>query len=128
MLLDHIQLAIPEGGEERARSYFVDLLGMNGEPKPDSLASRGGCWFRLGSCVVHVGVDPEFVPQLKAHPAFVVTDVQDVAKRLIRAGHEVRWDPSVPGTNRFFTDDPFGNRIEFIAEGHGFSQHAGGAF
>lgn len=123
MLLDHVQLAMPEGGEARARSYFPDLLGMNEEPKAAQLASRGGCWFRLGSCVVHVGVDPDFVPQRKAHPAFAVADLEGVAERLIRAGHDVRWDSSVLGTNRFFTDDPFGNRIEFIADGHGFSQH-----
>jgi catechol 2,3-dioxygenase-like lactoylglutathione lyase family enzyme len=115
VIIDHVQLAMPAGGEPEARRFFVDLLGMSEEPKPPELARRGGCWFRLGACAVHVGVDPDFVPQRKAHPAFAVPDLNLLADRLSRAGHEVQWDSAIPGTARFYTSDPFGNRIEFMA-------------
>ncbi len=112
--IDHVQLAMPEGGEPEAREFFVGLLGMREEAKPAELAARGGCWFRLDTCTVHLGIDADFRPQRKAHPAFAVRDLGDLAERLTSADRDVRWDSSVPGTTRFFTDDPFGNRIEFI--------------
>jgi len=84
------------------------------EPKPASLQSRGGCWFRRGDCSVHVGIDLSFEPQKKAHPAFSVKDAAGLASRLEAAGHQVRWDDAIPGVERFYTEDPFGNRLEFI--------------
>lgn len=116
MHLDHIQLAMPPGAEDRARAFFVDLLGMIEEPKPESLRPTGGCWFHLGSCSVHLGVEDDFRPQRKAHPAFAVSDVDGLAERLSRSGSEVSWDRRIPGVKRFFTSDPFGNRIEFVRD------------
>lgn len=119
MRIDHIQLAAPAGAEDAARAFFVDLLGMEEEPKPPALRARGGCWFRSGDCSVHVGIDPSFAPQRKAHPAFMVDDLGGVAELLEAAGHVVAWDDRVPGTTRFYTEDPFGNRLEFVAPPHG---------
>lgn len=122
--LDHVQLAMPPGGEEKARAFFGGLLGMIEETKPAPLLARGGCWFRAGNVVVHVGVEPEFAPQKKAHPALCVRDVKTVAEKLFEAGYPVTRDNTVPDRRRFYTTDPFGNRIEFIQEGEGFSQRS----
>ena len=113
---------MPRGGEPRARRFFIDILGMSEEEKPEPLASRGGCWFRAGRCVVHVGVDSEFMPQRKAHPAFVVPDLDLLATRLSDAGHSVVWDDTASSRRRFYTADPFGNRLEFLRDGDGFAQ------
>ena len=125
MILDHVQLAMPPGQESEARGFFVGVLGMTEEDKPASLRARGGCWFRLGRCVLHVGVDPGFRPQRKAHPAFVASDLRALARRLESGGFEVAWDQEIAGVERFYTADPFGNRIEFIKEGQGLSQTGG---
>lgn len=114
MILDHVQLAMPEGGEEDARAFFVGLLGMAEEAKPPELEDRGGCWFRLGGCSVHMGVDPGFRPQRKAHPGLAVGELDELARRLDGAGHEVRWDSALPGRRRFYSSDPFGNRLELM--------------
>jgi len=124
LIIDHIQVAIPEGEEARAREFFVDVLGMMEEKKPAKLALRGGCWFRLGACVVHVGIDPEFRPQKKGHPTFAVTDLDGLAERFESAGFDVRWDSELEGVSRFYVADPFGNRLEFLADGHGLSQRS----
>jgi len=122
MKIDHIQLAMPETREEEAREFFTGLLGMVEEEKPYPLCERGGCWFREGSLILHVGVDPAFTPQTKAHPAFLVPDLAALAGKLNTAGHQVEWDKALPDRTRFYANDPFGNRIEFIQEGDGFSQ------
>jgi catechol 2,3-dioxygenase-like lactoylglutathione lyase family enzyme len=126
VLLDHVQLGMPAGREAEARSFFGEILGMNEEEKPENLRGRGGCWFRRGGCVVHLGVDPDFRPQGKAHPAFAVSDLQNLALRLEAAGFGVSWDQAIPGVVRFYTTDPFGNRLEFISEGQGLSQSYAG--
>lgn len=120
--LDHIQLAMPPGGEGRAREFWGELLGMTEEGKPEPLASRGGCWFRSGEIIVHIGVEKEFMPQRKAHPAFCVRDLDALARKLADAGYAVTPDEALPNRRRFYTTDPFGNRIEFIDEGDGFGQ------
>jgi len=122
MLLDHVQLAMPPGGEPQAVSFFVDLLGMTAVEKPEPLRSRGGCWFCCGATQVHIGVETGFLPQRKAHPAFCVTDLDALAISLAEAGAEVIWDNALTDRKRFYTADPFGNRIEFIQSGDGFSQ------
>ncbi len=122
MRLDHIQLAMPVGAEEAARGFFGGLLGMSEESKPAPLASRGGCWFRSGSVIVHLGVEADFRPQRKAHPAFCRGDLDALATRLIAAGYPVSWDKALPDRRRFYTADPFGNRIEFLRDGDGFGQ------
>lgn len=112
--LDHVQIAIPRGGEATARRFYGDLLGMTELPKPPALAARGGCWFTSGSAVLHLGVEEPFQPARKAHPAFLVTDLDSLAATLTAQGHDVTHaDGERPGIRRFHTFDPFGNRIEF---------------
>lgn len=111
--LDHIQLAIPVGGEDKARRFFLDLLGMKEVPKPSSL-SPNGCWFTAGSVNLHIGIEADFKPALKAHPAFVVDNFDALRRALTSAGHPMKTDKPLPGVERFFTEDPFGNRIEII--------------
>lgn len=111
--IDHIQLAIPEGGEDAARSFFGDLLGMREVPKPANL-SPGGCWFESGAVSLHIGVDPDFRPARKAHPALLVDDLTSLREVLDGAGHDTHEDKPVEGYRRFFTHDPFGNRVEIM--------------
>ncbi|MCF3652447.1 hypothetical protein [Synoicihabitans lomoniglobus] len=120
--LDHIQLAMPPEQEDRARTFFVGLLGMTEETKPEPLAARGGCWFRSGPTIVHVGVESNFGPQGKAHPAFCVSDLATLAERLRTASLPVQPDTALPDRRRIYTTDPFGNRLEFIQDGDGFGQ------
>ncbi|NNC74120.1 MAG: glyoxalase [Acidimicrobiia bacterium] len=116
--LDHVQLACPPGGEELARRFYGDLLGMSEIAKPPELAKRGGCWFRRDSLEVHVGVDDPFTPATKAHPGIAVPDLDELSASLEAAGHTVVWDrgQTIPGRDRLHTNDPFGNRIEFIQD------------
>ena len=115
--LDHIQIAIPEGGEDSARAFYCTLLGMHEVPKPANL-SPSGCWFERGSVSLHIGVDPDFTPARKAHPALLVDDLAAHRARLEAAGCETRDDKPVEGYARFFTFDPFGNRIELMQRVH----------
>lgn len=120
--LDHVQLAMPPGEEETARVFYGSLLGLPEVAKPAGLAGRGGCWFENDGAIVHLGVQQNFVPAAKAHPAFIVTDLDALAGRLAAAGYKVVWDDALPGRKRFHTFDPFGNRLEFMQNGDGFSQ------
>ena len=112
--VQHVQLAIPVGGEERARDYWVRVLGFDEVPKPPLLAARGGCWFRGTQVEMHMGIEEPFVPARKAHPAILVLGLDALAEHLSQTGAQVRWSAEVPGTRRFHTDDPIGNRLEFI--------------
>ncbi len=113
--IDHVQLAIPVGSEDRAREFYVGVLGLTEVAKPPVMAARGGAWFEAGATVVHVGADPEFVPARKAHPALLVAGLEAF---VARSGLDVRWSDEIPGTVRCHVDDPFGNRIELVdAEG-----------
>jgi len=114
--IDHVQLAIPAGGEERARSFYGGLLGMIEVAKPLELANRGGCWFASGEVQIHLGVAEDFQPAKKAHPALRCTDYDALLARLQAAGAEVREDNNIPGLRRCHIADPFGNRIELIRE------------
>lgn len=112
--LDHVQVAIPVGSETTAREYYGGVLGMQEIPKPPALARRGGCWFASGSAVLHLGVEDPFVPAKKAHPAFLVTDLDALATTLQQGGATITpSDGELPGIRRFHTFDPFGNRLEF---------------
>ena len=117
--LDHVQLAAPADSESQARAFYGTLLGLEEIAKPDSLQARGGAWFRCGEQQLHVGIAAEFSPALKAHPGLLVASggLEELARRLEAAGAEVDWDTSLDPLQRFYTHDPWGNRIELI-EGH----------
>lgn len=114
--LDHVQVAAPPGCEADARRFYGELLGLAEVGKPSALAGRGGAWFALTSGQqLHVGVEEDFAPALKAHPALVVSDLAALAERLLSAGCAVRWDDALPDVRRFYTADPWGNRLELMA-------------
>ncbi|WP_246186889.1 GNAT family N-acetyltransferase [Microlunatus speluncae] len=113
-MLHHVLLASPPGSEAASRAYFGDLLGLTEIPKPPALAARGGCWFRGAGYELHLGIEEDFRPARKAHPAIRVGDLDAVAARLHEAGHPVRIDDELPGFQRFYADDPHGNRLEFV--------------
>jgi catechol 2,3-dioxygenase-like lactoylglutathione lyase family enzyme len=122
--IDHVQLAAPAQCEAEARHFFGELLGLREVPKPPALAVRGGLWFQCGAQQIHIGVEPDFRPAKKAHPAFRLIDeaALDVLKaRLESAGIAIRDDREIESSARFFADDPWGNRLEFVADrvGHG---------
>ena len=112
---DHVQLAMPKGREEEARAFYVRLLGLTELQKPPELAGRGGAWFQCGALQLHLGVEPEFRPMKRAHPALRVDRLEELLATLRNAGCDVIDDTSVPAIRRAFTADPFGNRIELIA-------------
>jgi catechol-2,3-dioxygenase len=114
--IDHVQLVGPPGCEANARRFYGELLGLPEVPKPETLRARGGVWFACGAQQVHVGVVPEFSAATMAHPALLVgmAHLDLLAGRLADAGCPVQWDDAIPGTRRFFTADPWGNRIELV--------------
>jgi catechol 2,3-dioxygenase-like lactoylglutathione lyase family enzyme len=115
--LDHVQLALPAGEEAKARAFYEGVLGLSELTKPEPLQARGGCWFERGSVAVHLGVEAEFRPARKAHPAFVVSDLDALATNLTQAGYDAIWDESLlPIIRRFYAFDPFGNRLEFLTQ------------
>jgi catechol 2,3-dioxygenase-like lactoylglutathione lyase family enzyme len=110
--IDHVQVAAPQGCEAEARAFYGELLGLEELPKPEPLASRGGCWFRAGEQELHVGVEAGFAPARKAHPGLVVDDLSRLADRLREQGVDVTPDETIPGVERAYVADPFGNRLE----------------
>jgi catechol 2,3-dioxygenase-like lactoylglutathione lyase family enzyme len=114
LALDHVQLAIPRGEEERARAFYGTVLGLTEVPKPPHLARRGGIWYAVGSQQLHLGVEDTFLPARKAHPALLVEGLAALAARCREAGYEPAVDEPLPGYDRFYVSDPFGNRIELL--------------
>ena len=114
--LDHIQIAAPPGCEEAAKEFYGAILGLREIEKPEALQSRGGCWFECGSQQLHVGVEQDFRPAKKAHPAFVAADLDELRRELLARGCKVVEDASIPEARRFFTDDPWGNRLEIVEQ------------
>ena len=112
--IDHIQIAAPEGCEPAAREFYGSLLGMKELEKPPALRARGGCWFECGSQQVHIGVEKNFQPARKAHPAFAVLDLDKLREALESRGIPIVPDDDLPGRRRFYAEDPWGNRIEFV--------------
>jgi SAM-dependent methyltransferase len=114
--LDHVQLAMPRHQEDRARSFYRDVLALTEIPKPETMRASGGAWFRSGGVEIHLGVDTEFTPARKAHPGIRVDDIEAIAARCAAASRAVAWDERYPGVRRFYVDDPFGNRLEILQE------------
>lgn len=112
--LHHVQLAIPPGAEDECRAFWGGILGMTEQQKPPVLAARGGCWFRGGGLEVHLGVEADFAPAMKAHPGILIDGIQDLAEHLESQGVEVTWDDNFPGHHRFYAADNVGNRLEFL--------------
>jgi catechol 2,3-dioxygenase-like lactoylglutathione lyase family enzyme len=112
--LDHVQLAMPSGQEALAREFYSDILGLTEVPKPANLAKRGGAWFEGGTLRVHLGVEADFRPAQKAHPAFLVQQLDALTQHLQRAGVTVVTDEPLNGYTRIYVSDPFGNRIELL--------------
>ncbi len=112
--IDHVQLAAPPNCEEAARDFFGGLLGFEELPKPESLRAHGGVWFRCGAQQLHIGVEADFAPARKAHPAFSVTGYDELRNRIFAAGVDVEDDDSIPGLRRCYVTDPWGNRIELV--------------
>ncbi|MHB1511563.1 MAG: VOC family protein [Acidimicrobiales bacterium] len=112
--IDHVQLAMPAGGEGAARGFYAGLLGITEQQKPEPLAKRGGCWFENGDLKIHLGVEAEFRPARKAHPALLVDDLLALVAQLRAADVPVRDDEPLEGYRRVYVDDPFGNRLELM--------------
>jgi catechol 2,3-dioxygenase-like lactoylglutathione lyase family enzyme len=112
--IDHVQVAIPKSGEDEARLFYGGLLGLKEIPKPADMAARGGCWFATADHQIHMGVETDFRPAKKAHVALNTTGLDALRARLEKAGYETYEDIDVDRRKRFFTHDPFGNRIEFM--------------
>ncbi|MGC2530395.1 MAG: VOC family protein [Candidatus Acidiferrum sp.] len=112
--IDHIQIAAPIGCEPEAREFYGSWLGLREIEKPASLHGRGGCWFQCGDQQLHIGVEPDFRPAKKAHPAFAVSDLARLRALLEGLSVKITDDDSLPGTRRFYAEDPWGNRLEFL--------------
>jgi len=121
--IEHVQLAMPAGQEDAARTFYSNLLGIPEVPKPSDLRARGGVWFESGELKVHMGFESEFSPARKAHPAFIVRDLAMLVAKLRAAAIEVADDP-LPGYYRVYVSDPFGNRIELMEPGPAFARDA----
>jgi catechol 2,3-dioxygenase-like lactoylglutathione lyase family enzyme len=112
--IDHVQLAMPAGGEDAARRFYSGLLGIPEIPKPPELAVRGGVWFENGSVKIHLGIDPEFYSARKAHPALVVSELELLIAALRDGGCDVKEGEGFTDGRHVYVSDPFGNRIELI--------------
>src|SRR5580658_5809932 len=112
--LEHVQLAMPPGGENRAREFYSVALGIPELPKPPNLAKRGGCWFERGDLKIHLGVESGFRPARKAHVALLVADLGELQEKLRASGYPSKEDEPLEGYYRIYVDDPFGNRIELM--------------
>lgn len=113
--LHHVQVSIPAGSEDTCRAFYTGVLGLIEVPKPAVLAARGGLWLRADTLELHLGVDPDFVPQRKGHPGILVRDIDALAARVTAAGYTITWDGLFPGYRRCYVHDPLGNRLEFLS-------------
>jgi catechol 2,3-dioxygenase-like lactoylglutathione lyase family enzyme len=112
--IDHVQLAAPKECEAAAREFYGSILGLREIEKPEPLRGRGGCWFQCGEQQIHIGVESDFRAAKKAHPAFAVSDLAKLRESFQTHGIKITDDDSLPGTRRFFAEDPWGNRLEFL--------------
>jgi catechol 2,3-dioxygenase-like lactoylglutathione lyase family enzyme len=116
--IEHVQLAMPPGREDEARRFYSGLLGIPETPKPPDLARRGGTWFETGRLKIHLGVEKDFQPARKAHPALLVEGLEHLVEALQAGGHPVIDDEPLDGYYRVYVSDPFGNRIELMEPTH----------
>ncbi len=112
--IDHIQIAAPKGSEDQARHFYVKILGFKEVEKPETLSKNGGVWFAYGSVQIHIGIEEPFVPAKKAHPAFEIQNLESLKQHLLNNNLNVIEDYNLLGANRFYSNDPFGNRMEFL--------------
>jgi catechol 2,3-dioxygenase-like lactoylglutathione lyase family enzyme len=112
--IEHVQLAMPKGGEDDARKFHMLALGMEEVQKPENLAKRGGCWFQTGAVRAHLGVDADFHPAKKAHPAFIVSNLDTLRQKIVSLGYLCNDDEPLEGFHRTYVFDPSGNRIELM--------------
>lgn len=112
--IDHVQLAMPPNQEQLARDFYARLLGMHEISKPSKLAKRGGCWFQSGVVQIHLGVEQDFHPARKGHPALKCADYDGLLAILLKAEIKVAEAEDIPDIRRCHISDPFGNRIELI--------------
>ena len=112
--IEHVQLAMPAGGEALARNFYAGILGISESPKPAHLAKRGGCWFERGDLKIHLGVEADFKPARKAHVALLVSELSLLQEKLKTSGCTLKEDEPLEGYHRVYVDDPFGNRIELM--------------
>ncbi|MPQ26484.1 glyoxalase [Bacillus paralicheniformis] len=112
--IDHVQIAAPKGSEDECREFFSKILGMKEIPKPENLKKRGGVWFQCGTHELHIGIQENFIPAIKAHPAFSISDINKLKQRLIENNIKIKEDEPLEGATRFYVNDPFGNRLEFL--------------
>ncbi|MDH3194254.1 MAG: glyoxalase [Acidimicrobiia bacterium] len=115
MQIDHVQLSGPPGCEDAMRTFW-ESIGFFEIPKPEPLISRGGCWLRSDRAEIHIGIEDPFAPARRAHPGFVVPNLDQIADMLVGQDCELLWDEAWPGRRRFYTTDPYGNRLEFLSE------------
>lgn len=112
--IDHVQLAAPTGSEEIARNFFGDILGLQEIEKPETLRSRGGVWFAFANIQIHIGIEEPFAPAKKAHPAFQIENLESFKVHLTKNEVSYIVDVDLPGANRIYIHDPFGNRMEIL--------------
>jgi hypothetical protein len=112
--IEHLQLAMPPNEEESARSFYAGVLGLTEKPKPPRLVDRGGVWFEQGDLKIHLGVESDFRPAKKAHPALLVEGLDELFSRCEETGVQAVWDEPLDGFRRVYVNDPFGNRIELM--------------
>ncbi|MFS0821877.1 glyoxalase [Bacillus sp. 1P02SD] len=112
--IDHVQLAAPKGSEDEVRHFYATMLGCHEIEKPETLRKSGGVWFAYGSVQIHIGIDDPFVPAKKAHPAFEIQKLEALKQHLQQNNVNTIDDNNLPGANRFYAHDPFGNRLEFL--------------
>lgn len=112
--IDHIQMTMPKGEENKAREFYGNVLGLKEISKPENLRGRGGCWFICGNQEIHMSVQEDHIPPKKAHPGLIVKNSEKLRQKLISLNLVIKEEPPIEGRTRFFVNDPFGNRIEFI--------------
>ncbi|MFD1778540.1 VOC family protein [Fredinandcohnia salidurans] len=112
--IDHIQLAAPKGSEDQARHFYSTILGCKEVEKPEALRKNGGVWFAFGTVQIHIGIEDPFGPTKKAHPAFEIENLDALKQHLQTNNVVIIDDNNLPGANRFYAHDPFGNRLEFL--------------